>query len=333
MAELAGTLEPHALSEVLTGAMFDILKGLFADLRKTDLEHAKEDPTWKPSDRRALAETVPLMQMIAIQPLDLLPPCAATFRDYALAVLRSELVANPTDPRSYRAMMLGIFIERGILTEADLADLTAPSPVFKRPSLDVFHSIDSIAASRGGAYRFLDDNRAKLLIPLNADLIVTEIVRAKKRTREGRALPDQIVVQYIWREDVLLGGHRFGRFAGERTTMLCGATMVLDQNGNQIHWSRKPGSASVGTNEAAVAEQAAGARRRAELLDTIAARVASGTVGETVGGELGLLERASPPFGFQRFDGAIRFQLAPHFSIRDDIEQDQTGDRQWQISF
>ena len=41
-------------------------------------------------------------------------------------------------------------------------------------------------------------------------------------------------MQYIWREELLLEGERFGRFAGERTTMLCGATMVLDQNGNQI---------------------------------------------------------------------------------------------------
>src|SRR3982751_3495125 len=327
MGKLAGTLEPHTLSEVLTGTMFDILKGLFANQRETDLEHAKEDPTWKRSARRALAATVPLMQMIAIQPLDLLPPCSATFRDYALAVLRAELVANPTDPRGYRAMMLDIFVKRGILTEADAAELSAPAPLFKRPSLDVFHSIDSIAASRGGAYRFLDDNRAKLLIPLNADLIVTEVVRAKKLRREGRAVPDQIVVQYIWREDVLLDNERFGRFVGERTTMLCGATMVLDQNGNQIHWSRKPGSASVGTNEAALAEQAAGTQRRKELLDTIAARVASGMVGETVGGELGLLERATPPLGFQRVDGAIRFQLAPHFSIRSDVEQDYTGDR------
>ena len=39
---------------------------------------------------RALADTVPRMQMLAIQPLDLLPPCAVTFRDYALAVLRSR---------------------------------------------------------------------------------------------------------------------------------------------------------------------------------------------------------------------------------------------------
>lgn len=197
----------------------------------------------------------------------------------------------------------------------------------------MFHPIDAIAASRGGAYRFLDDNRAKLFIPPNADLVVTEIVRANKYTRDGRPLPEQIIIQYVWREEVLLDGERFGRFDGERTTMLCGATMVLDQNGNQIHWSRKPGSAVVGTSAAAVVEQADGARRRAELIDTIAARLAAGMIGETVGGELGLLERASPPFGVQRIDGTIRFSLAPHFSIRGDAEHDGMGDRQWQISF
>jgi hypothetical protein len=333
IAKLAGTLEPHALSEVMTGTMFDILKGVFAKHRKNELKRYKAGRSNEPSDIRALADTVPRMQMLAIQPLDFLPPCAVTFRDYALAVLRAEQVTDPTDPSGYRALMLDCFIKRGILRDADRAKLLEPAPVFKRPALDVFHSVDAIAASRGGAYRFLDDNRAKLLIPLNADLVVTEIVRAKKVARDGLPLPEQIVVQYIWREEMLLAGERFGRFAGERTTMLCGATMVLDQNGNQIHWSRKPGSASIGTSDAAVAEQADGIKRREELLDTIAARIAAGMIGETVGGEIGLLERASPPFGVQRVDGTIRFSLAPHFSIRGDAEHDDTGDRQWQISF
>ena len=333
MEKVARTLEPHALSEVMTGTMFDILKGVFAKHRENELERYKEGRSSKPSDVRALADTVPRMQMLAFQPLDLLPPCAVTFRDYALAVLRSEQVANPTDPSGYRALMLDCFIKRGVLMETDRAQLLEPATVFQRPPLDVFHSVDAIAASRGGAYRFLDDNRAKLLIPLNADLIVTEIVRASKLARDGRSLPEQIIVQYIWREELVLEGERFGRFTGERTTMLCGATMVLDQNGNLIHWARKPGSVSVGTNAAAAAEQAEGAARRSELLETIASRVAAGTIGETIGGELGLLERATPPFGFQRIDGTIRFQLAPHFSIRGNVELDDTGDRQWQISF
>lgn len=333
MARLAGELRPHALSEVMTGTMFDILKGVFAKHRENELKRFKAGEIKKPSDKRALADTVPRMQMLAIQPLDLLPPCAVTFEDYALAVLRSEQVANPTDPSGYRVLMLDCFIKRGILKKADRAALLAPTPVFRRPALDVFHSVDAIAASRGGAYRFLDDNRAKLFIPPNADLIVADVVRANKATRDGRSLPEQIIVQYVWREDVRLDGERFGRFNGERTTMLCGATIVLDQNGNLIHWARKPGSTRVGTNLAAVAEEAKGLERRKEVLDTIAARIASGMIGETIGGELGLLERASPPFGVQRVDGTIRFQRAPHFSIQGDCEDRCIGERQWQISF
>lgn len=333
MEDLEGNLEPHALSEVLTGAMFDILMGVFAKHQKNEVKRAKEGRSKKPSDVRALADTVPRMQMLAIQPLDLLPPCAVTFRDYALAVLRAEHVANPTDPSGYRQLMIDCFIKRGILEEADRKKLMEPAPVFRRPALDVFHSVESIAASRGGAYRFLDDNRAKLFIPFNADIEVPDIIRANKRTRDGLPLPQQTIVQYLWREELELEGARFGRFAGQRTTMLCGATMVLDQNGNLIHWARKPGSISVGKSKAAEAEQAEGMRRRKELLDTIAARIAAGMIGEAIGGELGLLERATPPFTVESIGGKLRFGLAPHFSLNDDDHHDGTGDRQWQISF
>ena len=333
MQSLAGTLEPHALSEVMTGAMFDILMGVFAKHQKNEVKRAKAGGSKNPSDIRALADTVPRMQMLAIQPLDLLPPCSVTFRDYALAVLRAEQVTNPTDPSGYRELMLECFIKRGVLKEADRKPLMEPTAVFKRPALDVYHSVDSIAASRGGAYRFLDDNRAKLLIPLNADLVIPEIVRASKYSRDGLPQPEQIIVQYLWREELLLEGARFGRFAGERTTMLCGATIVLDQNGNLIHWARQPGSVGVGDSKAAQAEQADGVRRRKELLDTIAARIAAGMIGETIGGELGLLERASPPFTVERVNGEVRFGLAPHFSLRGDADHNDTGDRQWQISF
>jgi hypothetical protein len=112
MKTLAGNLEPHALSEVMTGTIFDILMGVFAKHQKNEVKRAKAGGSKKPSDVRALADTVPRMQMLAIQPLDLLPPCAVTFRDYALAVLRSEQVNNPTDPTGYRRLMIGCFIKR-----------------------------------------------------------------------------------------------------------------------------------------------------------------------------------------------------------------------------
>ncbi|MCS1407560.1 MAG: hypothetical protein M2R45_00718 [Verrucomicrobia subdivision 3 bacterium] len=52
------------------------------------------------------------MQCMAIQPLDLLPLMAVTFRYYALAVLRTEEIFNPTDPHDYRGMMLKVFQNR-----------------------------------------------------------------------------------------------------------------------------------------------------------------------------------------------------------------------------
>jgi hypothetical protein len=333
MKDLAGKLEPHLLSVVLTGAMFDILRGVFAKHRDDQAARVAAGQLKKASDRTALAQTVPRMQLLAIQPLDLLPPCAVTFRDYALAVLRSEQVANPTDPQGYRKLMIEAFVKRGILTAKEATDLKKPAVVFKRLTLDVFHPIDAISASRGGSYRFLDDNRAKLFIPPNADVQVEEIVRASKYARDGSLLPEQIVIQYVWREEMELEGERFGRFAGTRTTMLCGATMVLDENGNLIHWVRKPGSSQLGDSEAAQEETAAGRRRRAELLDAIAARVAAGMIGQSVGGELGMLESATPPFNFEEIDGTVRFTRSPHFSIKDAAHDDDMGDRQWQISF
>lgn len=333
LEDLAGVLEPHDLSQVMTGAMFDILKGVFAKQRQAEQDRYQADPEKKPSDVRALAFTVPRMQTMAIQPLDLLPPCDVTFRDYARAVLRSEQVANPTDPKGYRAMMLDVFVKRGILTADERRELLKPAPVFRRPPLDVFHPVDAIAASRGGSYRFLDDNRAKLFIPLNADIVVSDLIRARKFTTDRRSLPEQVILQYIWREEVKLEGERFGQFAGQTTSLLCGGTLALDQNGNQIHWSRKPGASDLADATGAEAEQADGIKRRDDLLDVVAARVAAGMIGETITSGFGLLPSASPPFGFSSKDGVLSFRLAPHFSIREDHQNNHDGGRQWAISF
>ena len=104
------------------------------------------------------------MQNMAIQPLDLLPPVDVTFRDYALAVLRAEEIANPADPDDYRGMMLDVFIkQRHPRPKTTRVELRKPHHVFERLDLDVFHDVDTIASSRADAYRFLDDNRRQAL--------------------------------------------------------------------------------------------------------------------------------------------------------------------------
>ncbi|WP_143348598.1 serine protease [Ensifer adhaerens] len=322
---------PHETSEVLTGAMFEIMAELLELRKKRQTRRTQDDPSARPESlERLFWYTIEHMQRSAIQPLDFLPPCDVKFRDYAIAVLRAEQITNPVDPEGFRATMFEVFLGREILQEDD-RKLLEPGPVFSRTPLAVFHSIDDIGASRGSAYRFLDDNREQLFIPLTADLIIADLARAKKLTTEGRQQADQIVLQYLWREEVLLSGERFGQFDGQRTSMWCGGTIVLDQNANFIHWSRKPGIQNLGSKPDQKAEAKAGAARRDELLDTVAIRVNRGMFGERQSTPLGVLARIVPPFEVAEQDGLLSFNIAPHFSLDHEDEHD-LGGRQWQIS-
>jgi hypothetical protein len=316
----------HYRSQVLTGTMFDIIRRLTAYNMKVRGKSAKE----------ALWFTIRRMQCMAVQPLDLLPPVDVTFEDYALAVLRAEQIVNPTDPDGYRNMMIDVFVDRGILSDANAAELRKPITVFDRLDVAVFHDPQSIAASRANAYRFLDDNRRHLFIPFAADVVVTDLSLAQKLTVVGRRQPRQVLLQYIWREDVLLEGARFGRFAGEPTSMLCGGTLALDIDGNKLAWARKPGAMPLikgprkrdGEDE----EAEAGIARRAAFLDALAARVGAGRIGTSIaGGAAGLLEKSIAPMTSHVVDGTVRFGLSPHIGIRSDKDEEM-GERPWSIS-
>lgn len=321
MKDVAGRQEPHEMSEVLTGAVFDIL----IRLSRHYIERGR-------TVKQAFAFTIMRIQQMAIQPLDLLPPVDATFRDYAIAMLRAEEIANPTDPDDYRGMMFDVFVWRGILDESEREELLGVRHVFQRiANLAVFHDPETIASSRAEAYRFLDDNRDALFIPRYADVTVADLFTAQKLTREARRLPQQIVLQYIWREDVLLEGPQFGRFDGQPTSLLCGGTLALDQNGNVMAWRRKAGSVKCGKGNEADTELADGVKRKAALLESIARRIKAGRIGEALESPRGMMGGMVPPFTARNVDGALRFELSPHFGIHDD-EHDEMGSAQWQIS-
>lgn len=305
------TLEPHALSEVMTGTMFELMAKLSQEYLATPGRTVPE----------ALWSTVQRMQLLAIQPLDLLPPVEVTFKDYAEAVLRADIVANPLDPRGTRTILLDVFRKRGILTEEDCAAYAEPDHIFHRLDLTVFHDVQRIAGSRAEAYRFLDNNRTNLFIPRPVDLVVTDLFTSSKSTREGRRMPRQVVLQYIWREEVELTGEQFGHFAGRRASMPCGATLVLDENGNLIAWPRKPGTAPTGHGAAHEAERAAGLERRRVFLDTVARRIKAGMIGDIVEGAAGLLPGAVPALVAREENGILRFELTPHLTLDEHEEE------------
>jgi hypothetical protein len=336
MDDMAGVTSAHRLSEVLTGAMFDVL---IAIGKRYD-EREDGDAGKKKSAREVFWAAADRMQRTAIQPLDLLPPVEVTFRDYALAVCRSQQLADPLDPNDYYGMLIEAFRARGILSAGDEATLREPAYLQERLALGVRHSIEDIARSRAGAYRFLDDNREDLLIPVNRDFFVADLYDARKRSRQNLPMPRQVVLQYAWREEVALDGDRFGPYAGRMTTMLCGGTLVFNENGNVLSWMNKPGSLPYAGKQArggqtAEAWRAAveeGAARRAALLDFIAAQIAAGSVGTLVMSPKGLMASMVPPLVATGDGDTVRFQISPHLHLSGSTDGDGTGERQWQIS-
>lgn len=322
MSSLKETDGPHRVSEVLTGTMFDILIA-FAEFYIKQRQQSAIQAFWNAIQR---------MQRTVLQPLDLLPPVDVTFRDYALAVLRWEQISNPTDPNGYLPMMLEIFIKRGILKSRDRTDFLKTQYVFERPDWKVFHSVESIFSSSAAAYRFLDDNREQMFIPAHQDVTVVDLYDAHKMTREGSRLPRQIVLEYLWREDVVLAGQEFAELEGSTAELLCGGTLVFDETGNVLAWARKPGTEGRGRGDQWKQELKLGQRRRQEFLQTVARLIQAGDIGAAIGSGQGLLGSRIPPIGLREENGKLRFQMSPHMSLSGDDQELFQGGKKWEIS-
>ena len=329
MSNMVNETSHHRVSQVLTGAMFDILMS-FSDYNLTIKNQSPLEAFWN---------AVQHMQRTVVQPLDLLPPVDVTFRDYAMAVLRADQLSNPIDPENYYQRMIEVFHKRGIISSEDVKELQEPRYLFHRLRLSVYHDIDDISRSRAAAYRFLDDNRDDLFIPSNQDFIIADLYDSNKYTREARRLPRQIVLEYLWQEEVEIVGKEYARFDNHSTTMYCGGTLVFDDKGNVLSWARKPGTyrPKSGTYSPVAHkkwedEALLGDRRRKALLAGIAIQIEGGRIGMSLSGENGLIGDRVPPVTAEVTEGLVQFKLSPHLHLSDDEHEEDMGDRQWEIS-
>jgi hypothetical protein len=295
---------PYDWSEVLTGAMFDILKGMVAKYMEKDLKTGK-----KPSTKQAMSWAVNRFRRVAFQPLDYLPPVDVQFGDYARAVLRADEVADPVDEGDYRGLMRAVFDKRGIEygEEEDQPD---------RPYFYAY-DFDRVTRSRTDAYHFLNQNRRQLCIPADQDVSVLDLYQTDKTVLGAGKLPREIVLQYGWREDVELKGTEFGPLAGEVAPLLCGGTLIFDGRGNLLSWIRKPGSGvqkvSAGRRRGyCEAEREKGIARRKQLLDYLAHRVADGYVGFAEGARPDEVDARPPVVAGRGEDGTLRLEVTPH---------------------
>ena len=272
---------PHDCSQVLTGAMFEILTEMA-------LQHLRKDE----SPKQALWHATNRFTRIALRALDYCPPVDVQFIDYARAVLHADELVYPKDALGYRTIVEKVFTKRGL---RDLKVKDAPYPVdFRR------YDIDRLSHSRTEAYHFLHANRELLHIPDEQDFYVVDLYDTDKEVAAGCKLPREIIVEYIWREDVELEGPRFGSLQGQTVSLLCGGTLVFDGRGNVLHFVRKPGT-----------EEPEGEQRREELRDYVASLVTHYRIG--LGDEREEVLDIRPPAVVGRHvGGVLRLEMTPH---------------------
>jgi hypothetical protein len=288
MHHIQDTWSAHDCSEVLTGALFEILK-------KMTLTHYRAGD----SMRSALNDASRRLVRLALRALDFCPPVDVQFADYARALLLADELAYPEDRFRYRDIAFSVFKRRGIL---GMPDEEKANEEQERLYNVHFHryDIDRASSSRTAAYHFLHENRERLHIPDRQDLHVIDLYDTDKEVEARRRLPREIVVEYVWREDVELEGAQFGPLKGQFVPLLCGGTLVFDGRGNVLHFARKPG-----TNERQ------GEERRDRLLDYAEHLIRDGLVALADESRAGVLDIWQPPVVARHVAGTLRLQGTP----------------------
>lgn len=301
MSDTKEVLSPHKCSNVLTGAMFSIL-----------IKIVKKRLAAGASPKQALEQAARTINRIALQALDYLPPVDVQFMDYARAVVHAHELAAPLDEHGYGALIVEAFEGRGLDQWADES----------QPKMDRLqdrlwpYDIDRISRSRTEAYRFLHDKRRALCIPPEQDILVSDLYETNKMTEEFRRRPREIVLQYVWEEEVELEVGTLGASGMQRVPLLCGGTLVFDERGNVLSWARKPGTSDKLPKDRMPqdrrGEKDRGDKRAKGLREYIERLVDAGWIGLVEETGAPAWDVWSRPVAGRAVGGTLRLEVTPH---------------------
>jgi hypothetical protein len=239
MSDLRGVYEEHDLSEVLTGAYYDILVAANEKMIPMAQEARRKRKVDGQVRVAALLDAARLTGRLLLRGLDYCPPVDIDYLDYARAVIRSDEVAYPLDPKGFRRIAADTFVSRGIgKTRAELSTKTELRNSMFR-NLDV----DALSSSKTDAYDFLNANRGVLGIPPRANFEVLHAYRTRKLSADDYRPPREVILEFVWSEDVPLNGAEFGELRGASVPLWCGGTVVFSSTGNLLHYVLKPDTA------------------------------------------------------------------------------------------
>ena len=237
MRELKGVHEEHEHSKLLTNVFFSFLSGLYEERLREKLRERGRRLNGGDAVA-ALVDSAQQATRMFFRGLDYCAPVDVTYLDYARAILASDAVGYPTDERRARDAIRALFVARGV---ARNAKELAPERRLRNDELEPY-DIEAVAATPQQAYRFLDANRRRLEIPLGANLRVTSLIRTRKVSARRYFPPREVVLEFVWPEDVVLDAPDAGGISGKRLTLWCGGTLVFDLDGNVLSYALRTGT-------------------------------------------------------------------------------------------
>ncbi len=190
--------DPHALSEVLSGALYSVMVRIYDDVRqasdaadapepraavKAELQQAAPSPgSAVPAPAgaipagRALFVASERFKRTVFRGLDYLPPGEVSFADFARAVLASDEASHP-DSGAQRDWLVEELVRRGVVSNAGELNVETN---FAHPIVAKI-DLDELVRSDWLAYRFATRARALLGIPKGVPFEVRPRLRVVKR--------------------------------------------------------------------------------------------------------------------------------------------------------
>ena len=181
---------PHAVSEVLSGALFQVARQTFEATYDSDDEALRRLVGSK--FRAALLYTVNHMASLIFKGLDWLPPGEVSFADCVRAMLAADSYHFP-DLAQQREWLLQESQQRSILPRSDRGTPQGTADEVQQLDLGAV-DIDQIASSESEAKQFMDRHRRLLGLPDGSPFEVrSRIVRLGARRLLHRGHRTEIV--------------------------------------------------------------------------------------------------------------------------------------------
>jgi hypothetical protein len=194
--------DPHALSEVLSGALYAVMVRIYEDVRRApETAEAPEAPDTHAAVKAEFQQaaypagpeagpsapgTIPTGRALFIaserfkrtvfRGLDYLPPGEVSFADFARAMLASDEASHP-DSGAQRSWLVDEFVRRGIVSDASELDVETN---FAHPAVSKV-DLDELVRSDWLAYQFATRARVLLGIPKGVPFEVRPRLKVVKR--------------------------------------------------------------------------------------------------------------------------------------------------------